>query len=167
MHLQQQEKVLKIIHHHLMPGLIGALKIFFISLPFFLILAFLSGILSISQLALASTFLLLLFAGVIFIYFCFYYLDRLVITNLRILHIDWKGILKRVEHEASLVDIQDIKTEEKGVLSFLPFFDYGIFSLETASTKTSIVFKNAPDPEGIKRFIYQLNIKEARVKESV
>ncbi len=32
-------------------------------------------------------------------------------------------------------------------------FDYGVLRLETASSKTTIIFTEAPDPEGIKRFV--------------
>ena len=61
-------------------------------------------------------------------------------------------------------DIQDIETRETGVLSFLPFFDYGSFTLQTASAHTTIDFDNAPDPEGIKHFIYHLAVKPNRIR---
>ena len=59
----------------------------------------------------------------------------------------------QIKKEALLYDIQDIHTQEKGVLSALYLFDYGVIRLETASSKTTIVFTEAPDPEGIKTFL--------------
>lgn len=55
-----------------------------------------------------------------------------------------------------LNDIQDIKTSEKGLISYIPFLDYGTFALETASAKTTILFEQAPDPEGIRQYIYHV-----------
>lgn len=93
-----------------------------------------------------------------------YYLDRLVITNRRVLYIDWNGAFSNTEHEAELVDIQDVETREKGFISLLSFLDYGDFTVETASTRTTIHFPNAPDPEGIKHFIYHMNLKPNRIR---
>jgi hypothetical protein len=60
-------------------------------------------------------------------------------------------------------DIQDITTVEHGLFSAIPFFDYGSFKLDTASAKTILLFNQAPDPEGIKHFIYHLQIKPSRI----
>ena len=85
-----------------------------------------------------------------------YWLDRLVVTDQRIVHIDWQYLTVRNESEAELNDIQDIKTGEKGFLSYFYVFDYGFFALSTASAKVIITFLDAPDPEGIRKFIYHV-----------
>lgn len=82
-----------------------------------------------------------------------YWLDKLIITNKRAIHVDWILLSKRTEGEALLYDIQDIHTQEKGLFSALYLFDYGVIRLETASSKTTIIFIQAPDPEGIKTFM--------------
>ena len=85
-----------------------------------------------------------------------YWLDRIVITNLRVIHVDWKYLTKRDEYEADLTDIQDISTKEKGILSAFWLLDYGDLVLQTASHTSIIQFTEAPDPEGIRQFIYRI-----------
>lgn len=107
----------------------------------------------------ASWFLILLavisfFLGIVIaIVSLEYLLDKLVITNKRVIWIDWHSLFKREEHEAELFDIQDIQTRETGILSKLRIFDYGLVEVETASSKTCIIFIDCPDPEGTKNFI--------------
>lgn len=167
MHLQENEQLIKTFHHHPVIFLFKALNYIIVSLPFFFVASFFNGFFSIAQMAMvyagvAGIFLLLMGYDLFFFYF-----DRLVITNRRILHVDWNGAFSRSEHEAELSDIQDVGTEENGLLAFLSFLDFGIFTVETASTKTTIIFKDAPDPEGIKHFVYHLNIKPSRIGASV
>ena len=77
----------------------------------------------------------------------------MIITNKRVVWIDWKTIFRREEHEAELIDIQDIETKEHGILSQLKIFDYGYFEIETAASKVCIRFNDCPDPETVKHFI--------------
>ena len=71
-------------------------------------------------------------------------------------YIDWEYLTVRNEAEALLNDIQDVQTEEKGLLSFFWIFDYGTLRLDTASSYVTIEFFDAPDPEGIRKFIYHI-----------
>lgn len=164
MHLKQNECVVKTFHHHSLTFFFRALKILAVSLPFFLVGFFISTSLDMAQTIILYSSIGIFFGALITYDLFFFYLDRLVVTNYRIIHVDWKGAFKRDEHEAELIDIQDIATEESGILSALPIFDFGLFRLQTASTKTTITFENAPDPEGIKHFIYHLNIKPTRIR---
>lgn len=138
-----------------------------VSLPFYLMAAFLSAVLSTSTMVMTYGGITLIFGLVMAYDLTLYYFDRLVITNRRIVHVDWKSAVKREEYEAEITDIQDITTEEAGIFAFLSIFDYGTFKLETASTKTSIIFTEAPDPEGIKHFIYHMQIKPSRIGGSI
>lgn len=85
-----------------------------------------------------------------------YWMDRLIITNQRVIYVNWKFLTIRDEDETELNDIQDIHTKEKGLLSALNIFDYGTFKLQTASHITAITFLDAPDPEGIRHYIYHI-----------
>lgn len=164
MHLQENEQIVKVFHHHPTARFFRALGIVVAGLPFYFVAWFFRDVFTSPQM-----FWLYSLVGIFHFFFLFYdsflyHLDRLVITNRRILYIDWNGALSNTEHEAELVDIQDIETREKGFFSLLGFLDYGDFTLETASTRTTIHFPNAPDPEGIKHFIYHLNIKPNRIR---
>ena len=140
--LRDNEQRIKTYHHH---------GVFFV----------LHAIIVAIYVGLFITFVII---GVLVLFF--YYLDRLVITNCRIVYTDWRTPFKIEEHEAELSDIQDITTEESGILSFIPIFDFGTFTLETASSEVAIIFKEAPDPENIKHFIYQLHTKPTKMTPS-
>ena len=163
MNLHDEENVIKVYHHHPTTFVLRAMNYVIVSIPFFFVGSFFSALLSGGQM-----FFIYLGIAVLFIFLAFYdlalfYLDHLVITNRRIIHVDWKSALSRREAEAELLDIQDITTKEMGIFSAMRIFDYGLFMLETASTKTSIIFTDAPDPEGIKHFIYHLYQKPSRI----
>ncbi len=161
--LHKEEQVVKIFHHSTMGFLRRFFGLIFASVPFYLVAYFFTGVLSSGQMYMLYTLLTSIVAFIAIIDNAFYYLDRLIVTNHRILYIDWKSPLKRVEHEADLSDIQEITTVETGFISFIPLFDFGTFTVTTASAKMVMIFKDAPDPEGIKHFIYHLNIKPSRI----
>ncbi|MBA4336735.1 hypothetical protein C0416_03090 [bacterium] len=153
MKLQSKEQIVKVFHHHPFPFLIQLIKAVSASFPFFFLLYLFSPALPYNVIIIANLAIIVMFSLVILYMALIFWFDRLVITNKRALHVDWVFMLKRVESEALLYDIQDIYTQEQGILSAIPLFDYGIIKLETASSKTTITFMQAPDPEGIKAFI--------------
>lgn len=164
MKLKQNEQVIKVFHHHYTSLIIRELKVAFLSIPFFFLVYLLTPIVSTNTLYTIYFVVSFGFIAVILYDGILYWMDRLIITNMRVLYVDWKNIFIRTEHEAELIDIQDIETTENGILSFLHIFDYGDFKLETASAHTIINFNEAPDPEGIKHFIYHLVIKPNRIR---
>jgi hypothetical protein len=156
MQLREGEKVLKIYHHHPTPFAIDLIKIIAGSFPFFLLLYLFGPTMSTKAYVIAHLIVILLFTLILIYQALVYWLDRIVITNLRIIHIDWKYLTKRDEYEADLNDIQDISTKEKGILSAFWLLDYGDLVLQTASHTSIIQFTEAPDPEGIRQFIYRI-----------
>lgn len=156
MHLKEGEQVQKIFYHHPTPFFYSVLKLILAVLPFFFMIFIFQDSMGVSLYIWANLVILLVFALLVTYKALLFWLDKLVVTNLRIIYIEWKFLTMRQESEAFLDDIQDIKTSEKGVLSSLWFFDYGDFILQTASSKITIVFDQAPDPEGIRRYIYHV-----------
>lgn len=163
MHLKNNEIVVKIFHHHYFTHILRELKIAILSFPFFLVASFFSTLLTPAQMFGVYAGIAFFFALAIAYDAILYWLDRLIITNMRVLYIDWQNPFSRSEHEADMIDIQDIETKESGILSNLPVFDFGHFSIRTASAGTVVIFNEAPDPEGIKHFIYHLNVKPNRI----
>lgn len=147
---------MKVFHHHPTPFILLMMKTVVAFLPFYVLLLFLSGTLSTSGKVIGHLVILGLFVLVVTYQTIVYWLDRLVVTNERIINIDWRYLTIRNESEALIKDIQDIKTKEKGILAHFNFLDYGSIKLETASSLVSIEFNNAPDPEGIRKFIYHV-----------
>lgn len=156
MHLREGEQILKIYHHHPTPFVYQILKAILATLPFFFLLFILQTAFSSTAYVIAHLVILSGFSILIVYLSLIYWLDKLVITNLRVIHIDWKYLTIRDEAEGFLDDIQDILTSEKGLLSYFSFFDYGAINIDTASSRVTLVFDDAPNPEGIRQFIYHV-----------
>jgi hypothetical protein len=159
MHLEKGEKILKIYYHSLFPFLVTVSELLIVTLPFFFILYLLKDSISFNTAVVAYSLILFVFALLLIYLTLIYWLDRLVITNKRVIFIDWKYLTVKVEAETELKDIQDIVSRENGFLSLLPLLDFGTVEIKSASNKTAINFIQAPNPNGIKKFIQTLAIK--------
>lgn len=153
MHFRNDESILKTVYRHKLPFVLKLIGIGFVSVPIYGILFIMIG-----QTEGSWSFWLFLIVsfviGIIVALVCFdYLLDKIYITNKRVIWVDWKTPFSREQHEAELLDIQDIETQEKGIISKLPIFDFGLIEIETAASKTCIIFKDCPDPEFVKHFI--------------
>ena len=156
MQLREDERIIKVFHHHPTPFVWDVMKVVFGTFPFFFLLFFAQSVLSTGWVIISHLIVIGIFILVIVYVSLIYWLDKLIITNQRIIHIDWKYLTVRDESEAFLKDIQDVQTEEKGILSALPMFDFGLIRLDTPSSYVTITFINAPDPESIRRYIFSL-----------
>jgi len=96
-----------------------------------------------------------IFSVVIMYLALIYWMDKLIITNQRVVHVDWELLTLKKEYSGLLNDIQEISSQEHGILSALYLFDYGVLKLETASSKTTITFTQTPDPDGVKAFLME------------
>lgn len=83
-----------------------------------------------------------------------YYLDILVLTNDRLLHIEQKGIFARKISEVDLYRIQDITSTVDGV--FQSFFNFGDLLVQTAGATEQFIIRNVPDPETLRHKILLL-----------
>jgi len=154
--LRENEKILKVYRHHPTPFVLSMLKVIAGSFPFFILLYFMKDSVSSGTFWGLHVLIFVIFSLILIYKALMYWLDRLIVTNIRIVHVDWKYLTIRNEYEADLNDIQDIITKEKGFLSHFWVFDYGEFKLQTASNRSIIFFDQAPDPEGIRQFVYSL-----------
>ncbi|MCX6811927.1 MAG: hypothetical protein NT039_04535 [Candidatus Berkelbacteria bacterium] len=97
-----------------------------------------------------------------------YYMDVMIVTNLRIIDITQNVLFSRTIAEANLTDIEDINAEVKGILPTL--FHYGTIFVQTAGTARNFEFDSMPDPYGISKMIVDLHQKsllEEEKKEAV
>lgn len=156
MHLQVNEVILRVVHHHPTPFVLQIFKLILAFFPFFLLLFVGQDSISASAFLTAELVLFAFFALVLVYLGLIFWLDKLVITNHRIIYINWKFLTVRNESEARLEDIQDVRTKERGILSYFTVFDYGLFQVDTASSSAILVFDNAPNPEGIRQYVYHL-----------
>lgn len=153
MHLREGEVILRVIRRHPTPYLFTLIGIGILATPLYWLL-FLIRKETDADWVLSVFAVLSFFVGIIIAsYSLDYLLDKLVISNKRVIWVNWRSIIHKEEHEAELNDIQDIEVREMGILSKLKIFDYGLLEIETAATKTAIQFKDCPDPEEVHHFI--------------
>lgn len=156
MHLREGEQILKIYHHHPTPFVLTILKVIAAVLPFFFLLFLFQESIPTQAYVISHLVVLLIFSLVVIYQSIIFWLDRLVVTNMRIYQIDWKYLTVRTESEALLDDIQDVTTGEKGIWAYFRILDYGTIKIETASSHVTLFFQDAPNPEGMRQFIYNV-----------
>lgn len=83
-----------------------------------------------------------------------YYLDGWIITDRRILSVEQQGLFSRTVSELDLSRVQDVTSEEKGILAFI--FGYGNVYIQTAGETTRFDFHQVPHPEDIRKRILGL-----------
>jgi hypothetical protein len=156
MHLREGEEILKIYRHHPTPFVKQILIALIGTAPFYFLLFMLKEGLSVKLFLIISISVFVIFSLVVAYLSLVYWLDKFIVTNQRIVFVDWRLLTVKDEAETFFDEIQEITTREKGFLSYLKVFDYGTIAIETASAHVVIEFPNAPDPEGIRRFIYHI-----------
>lgn len=154
MRLSEGEQILKIYRHHPTPFFYQIIKIIVGCIPFFFLLYLFAPLMSFQWFFIAHIIIFIIFALIILYASMLYWLDKLIVTNRRLLFVDWKYLTVRDESEALLKDINDVITFEKGFLSSFKMFDYGIVRVDTPASSVTITFVDAPNPEGIRQFIF-------------
>lgn len=105
---------------------------------------FIAGFLSPAQLFIVNIFLFVFIISYVWFSFINWYFNVGIVTNKRIIDIDFSGILYKELTVARLDKIEDITIKSGGY--FEAFFDYGIIFIQTAGMETNIEFHNVPRP---------------------
>ena len=91
-----------------------------------------------------------------------YYFDIWIITSLRVINVEQKGLFSRNVSELELERIQDVTTEVRGVIP--TFLNYGDVFIQTAGERERFQFHNVPDPYHIKDLIMKLQEKQEKAE---
>lgn len=90
---------------------------------------------------------LLIWSG-IFYALTMYTLDVWIVTNRRIIDSKQQGFFNRTVSELSLVRVQDVSVETKGLIQ--TFFKFGDVQIQTAGADEKFKFMQIPHPERVK-----------------
>lgn len=82
-----------------------------------------------------------------------YYLDVWIVTNERIIDIQQIALFKHVVAEQRIVRVQDVTSSVQGIIP--TFLNYGDVNIQTAGEMERFSFKQVPNPEGVKKIIFQ------------
>lgn len=89
--------------------------------------------------------------------FLIWYYNIGIVTNRRIIDVDYEMAIYREVSEARLNNIEDITSKSGGFLE--SFFDFGDVFVQTAGTNENIEFENIPQPADAVRIISDLSGK--------
>ncbi|MBT5346573.1 hypothetical protein HOJ01_03410 [bacterium] len=85
-----------------------------------------------------------------------YWLDKLIITNQRLIFINWISITNVHEREINLKDIQDIASFERGLIRFISVLSYGKIVIKSSAYKFDITFEEIGKANKVRTFITRI-----------
>ena len=154
--LTKDEFVLKIFYHHYTPFFFNVFKLVFFIMPFYLILYLIKDTLTFKVIFIVHLVLLFVFIALLIYLTLIYWLDRLVITNKRVIFIDWKYLTVKKISEVEFGDIIDVEVHTSGIFSKFKFLDFGSIDLLTSTSKVAISFPQAAYPIKLRTYIQSL-----------
>lgn len=92
--------------------------------------------------------------------FLSWYFNLFLITNQRVVDIDFKNMLNKHFAEANIDMIQDVSSSIRGI--FGTFFNFGDVLIQTASEVNQITFEKVANPEKIIKLLKELRDIEAQ-----
>lgn len=114
------------------------------------------------SLILTLFYYIIIFGFVIFSKFLNWYFNVYIVTNERVVDVDFINIIYREVSSTRLNLVQDITVKTGGV--FKAIFDFGNVFIQTAGTEVNFEFHAVPHPQEVAREIEKL-MEEARKKE--
>lgn len=153
--LEDGEKILHQVHKHwwfIFVRVVGLLIFWLLPLAAWLLLAG-AGIVSVTHSSVAAVIALAalwaLVGWVLFWQFwTLYYMDMWIVTNRRVIDIDYKAFFDRNIAMLRLNKIQDMTVEVSGVIGSL--LKFGRIVVQTAATEKEFVIDQIADPEGLR-----------------
>lgn len=102
-------------------------------------------------------FTLLWYLGIFtyaFINFLYWYFNVYIVTNERIIDVDWYSVIYRKVSSAQISHIEDVTASQGGV--FAGVFDYGNVGIQTAAEERNFEFTAVPHPQLVAKKIGEL-----------
>jgi hypothetical protein len=161
--LKTDEEIIKTYRRHFIPIFFQISTIVLAIFPFVVLLFIVKGFIPF-KIKLIVIILLFLIVILSVIYtFCIYWSNKLIITNERLLHVEWFSLTRKKIHDIELQNIQLIDIEDSGIINKLfPFLDYGNIEVLGSSDIDHIIFNQASNPAKIKRTLNKIIIQTAR-----
>lgn len=97
-----------------------------------------------------------------FLIWVLYYLNLHIVSEMRIVDIDQRGLLKHVVSELNLETIEDVSSDTTGLFGNL--LNYGTVYVQTAGAVERFQFENVADPAKIANIILTLYERERKLE---
>jgi uncharacterized membrane protein YdbT with pleckstrin-like domain len=107
-------------------------------------------------------FLIVLFLGMAFRCFLLWFFNVYIITDERIIDVDFISMIYKNISTAKIENIEDITKKTSGLIASL--FDHGTILIQTAASQNELEFENVPHPAKVVKLLNELMIEEEREK---
>lgn len=104
----------------------------------------------------------LLVTGYILESFLSWFFNVYIITDERIIDVDFLSLIYKNVSAAKIDNIEDVTTESGGAVRSL--FNFGTVKIQTASANAELEFEDVPQPAKVTRLINELLLEEEREK---
>ncbi|MBI5127400.1 PH domain-containing protein [Candidatus Roizmanbacteria bacterium] len=148
------EKVILLLRAHPVTQLHWIINSIILFIVLFFINFILPSFLLLNQIFVLNVFILVFILSFIWYSFLNWYFNVGIITNKRVIDVDFHGILYKEVTVARLNKIEDITVKSGGY--FASLFDYGTVFTQTAGTEANVEFINIPFPSLVVQNINQL-----------
>lgn len=152
---REDEQIILLIREHPVTQIPWVLNSLGLLLVLILLNLVLPKIFSFPQILFLNLFSLAAILSYIWLNFLRWYFQVGIVTNERILDIDFKSALYKEVAIARLSNVQEIASKSGGYINTL--FNFGDIHVLTAGANVNIDFPNAPDPSFIIKLINQLS----------
>lgn len=148
------EDVILLLRAHPITQLVWIFNTFIIGVVMAAINIVLPSFLSAGQIFIFNAFSLAFILSFIWMNILHWYFNVGIITNRKVVDIDFHGIIYKEVTVAMLNKIEDVTVKSGGY--FASLFDYGNVFVQTAGTEANIEYMNVPHPALVSQKINQL-----------
>lgn len=157
------EEILLLLRMHplvLLPKILGS--VLFAIFPFFISTLGLFATVPLNYVFATYILWYLLLAGFLLETFLTWFFHVFIITDERIIDVDFISLIYKRITAAKIDNIEDVSTITGGAIRSV--FDFGTVKIQTASANAQIAFEDVPSPAKVKRLLNELILEEEREK---
>jgi membrane protein YdbS with pleckstrin-like domain len=160
---EKEEKIVLLLRRHWITNFSWLLSVLVMTLaPFLLLKLPLLEFLPFRYQLMAVMMWYLLTLGFVFDRFLCWFYNVFIITDERIIDVDFFSLVYREVSQAKIENIQDVTYKTGGFLRTI--FDYGDVFVQTAAEKLTIEFESIPQPAKVVQILNQLITQEEQEK---
>lgn len=151
------ERVILLVRMHPFTQIFWIINVFIFLLFVIIVNSVVMSYLSIVQMLFLNIFSVVFILSYIWFNFLNWYFNVGIITNKRVIDINFFNVLYKEITVARLDKIQDVTIKSGGYVE--AFFDYGTIYVQTAGTEANVEFDDAPMPSKVVQIINNLLAK--------
>ena len=149
-----REQVILVLRAHPITQLPWIINSFFLLIILFCLNYIFINFLTLPQIIYVNFFVIAVTFAYVWFNFLRWFFNVGIITNERIIDIDFHGVIYKEVTEAQLPKVEDVTAKSGGF--FASLFNYGNIFIQTAGTELNIEFENVPKPSEITKIINNL-----------